>query len=96
MKVVREQFALRRRYSRLKEGLSHTKSRSQGGEENLQTRIRGKHSKSPWKGGDSAEHQDDCRETVPTIEKIEKIEANQSQFSCQMADVQSNRNDECL
>ena len=33
---------------------------------------------------------------MPTIEKIEKIEVHQLQFSCQMADVQSSRNDECL
>ena len=37
MKAVRDQSALRKRYSRLKEGFSHTESLgSQGGEENLQ------------------------------------------------------------
>ena len=36
-------------------------------------------------GGDRAEHPDDCRETVPTIEKIE---VHHLQFSYQMVDVQ--------
>ena len=31
---------------------------------------------------------------MPTIKKIEKIEVHQLHFSCQMADVQSSRNDE--
>ena len=46
--------------------------------------------------GDCAEHRDDCRETVPMIKKIENIEVHQLQFSYQMADVQSSRNDERL
>ena len=33
---------------------------------------------------------------MPTIEKIEKIEVHQLQFSCQMTDVESSRNDERL
>ena len=37
VKVVRDQFALKKRYSRQKEGFSNTKSLgSQGGEENIQ------------------------------------------------------------
>ena len=40
-------------------------------------------------GGDRAEHPGECRETVPTIEKIEKIvEVHLLQFSYQMVDVQ--------
>ena len=35
-------------------------------------------------------------QNIETIEKIEKIEVDQSQFSCQVADVQSSRNDERL
>ena len=41
-----------------------------------------------WTRSLRAEHPDDCRETVPTIEKIEKIEIHQLQFSDQMVDVQ--------
>ena len=33
---------------------------------------------------------------MPTIEKIEKIEVHQLQFSCQTRDVESGRNDERL
>ena len=33
---------------------------------------------------------------MPTIEKIEKIEVHQLQFSCQKTDVESSRNDERL
>ena len=33
---------------------------------------------------------------MPTIEKIEKIEVHQLQFSCQMTDVESSRNHERL
>ena len=33
---------------------------------------------------------------MPKIEKIEKIEVHQLQFSCQMTDVESSRNDERL
>ena len=33
---------------------------------------------------------------MPTVEKIEKIEVHQLQFSCQMTDVESSRNDERL
>ena len=33
---------------------------------------------------------------MPTIENIEKIEVHQLQFSCQMTDVESSRNDERL
>ena len=33
---------------------------------------------------------------MPTIEKIEKIEVHKLQFSCQMTDVESSRNDERL
>ena len=57
--------------------------------------INAESTRDPWKGRDCAEHSDDFRESVPTIEKIEKIEVHQLQFSCQMADVQSSRNDEC-
>ena len=43
------------------------------------------------------ERPDDCRETLPTIEKIEKIvEVHPLQFSFQMVDVQLSRIDELL
>ena len=45
---------------------------------------------------DNAEHPDDCREPVPMVKKIEKIEVHKLQLSYQMADVQSSRNDERL
>ena len=81
VKTVTDQFAFRRRYDRLERRIRpHKKSRKSGRrEENLQTsssancrKQRILHEKD-IQGGDRAEHPDECREAVPTIEKIDKI-----------------------
>ena len=106
VKVVTDQFALRRRCSRLKEGFSHTESlgvRKERGKSpdddevisTLQKAIESLQEKD-HQGGDRF-HQHNVPNIQMTMEKIEKtVEVHQLQFSYQAVDVQLSRNDECL